>query len=84
MLVEGRREAQPCTGLKLVVKGMRENEVRTAEVDQYNFRFTEVENRDYAFQATSDEFEVMSEMQRVRPSEKPQTLKIRVRARPQP
>ena len=40
--VDGELRPRPCTGLKIVLRGTKENEVRTAEIDGYNIVFADL------------------------------------------
>ena len=79
LVVEGEDQTKPCDGIKLVVRSVRENEVRTATFDGYNFKIEDLNKDSYNLEAASPNYDVVTDTKALSPG---QTVKIRVKARP--
>lgn len=79
MMIEGEQELRPCNDIKLVLRSTRENEVREAVIDGYNFHITDLSQNNYNLEASSPKYEIFTDKKQLAPGHK---VKIRVRAKP--
>lgn len=77
--VEGETTVRPCDEISLKIRSKRHDETRTAVVDGYNFTFTDLNERSYEFQPSSEKYELQTKARTLRPG---QTTLIKMRAKP--
>jgi hypothetical protein len=81
MMVVGESKPKPCNDIRLIVRSSRENEVRTAVIDGYNFKINDLNKTNYGLEATSPNYDITTDTKELSPG---QDVKIRVNAKPRP
>jgi hypothetical protein len=73
------KKVEPCSHVKLVLKGMKNGEEQAVELVGPHFEFKNLSDQDYRLRASSDRYRIITDSHSLRPG---QTVKIRVEAKP--
>ncbi len=78
LVIEGEKNVQPCTALKVELRAVDGSEVRPVLIDGYNLRALDLSRDRYKVMATSSRFEISPNAQTIEPG---QIVKIRIQGK---